>query len=271
MGFLIGRCREWLKCHKVTSQKSCAMSVININSLTQGLRGHRLKTTTWKEDCVLLRMIEGNRFLTASKIRTVLTRRIWRHITVCAVSLVVAGYHLTHWGWDEMNNISQTTFQTNVFNENVWISIKISLTFVPKGPINNIPALVQMMAWRRSGDKRLSEPMMVSLPTHICVTRPQWIKTYCDNWGRIQMRVWTYKRHPIPRPNGRAMGCLLWKFLRNGNDFTLTTISPLAATQVVDVTTSSVADDEASLVYICQHHQLRISTKIDNFVFNQQS
>ena len=46
------------------------------------------------------------------------------------------------------------------FNENVWISIKISLKFVPKGPINNIPTLVQIMAWRRSGDKPLSEPMM---------------------------------------------------------------------------------------------------------------
>ena len=60
-------------------------------------------------------------------------------------------------------------------NENVWIPIKISLKFVPKGRINNIPALVQIMAWRRPGDKPLSEPMMVSLPTHICVTRPQWV------------------------------------------------------------------------------------------------
>ena len=48
-------------------------------------------------------------------------------------------------------------------NENVWIPIKISLKFVPMGPINNIPALVQKMAWRRSGDKPLSEPMMISL------------------------------------------------------------------------------------------------------------
>ena len=32
------------------------------------------------------------------------------------------------------------------------------------------------MAWRRTGDKPLSEPMMVSLLTHICVTRPQWVK-----------------------------------------------------------------------------------------------
>ena len=45
--------------------------------------------------------------------------------------------------------------------------MKISLKFVPKGPINNIPALVQIMALRRPGDKSLSEPMMVSLLMHI--------------------------------------------------------------------------------------------------------
>ena len=67
-------------------------------------------------------------------------------------------------------------FTCILLNENVSIGIKISLKFVPKGPINNIPALVQLMAWRRSGDKPLSEPMMVSLLTHICVTRHQWVK-----------------------------------------------------------------------------------------------
>ena len=66
-------------------------------------------------------------------------------------------------------------FKCIFFNENVWISIKISLKFVLKGPINNIPALVQIMAWRRPGHKPLSEPLMVSLLTHICVTRPQWV------------------------------------------------------------------------------------------------
>ena len=40
------------------------------------------------------------------------------------------------------------------------ISIKISPKFVRKGLINNIPALVQMMAWRQSDDKPLSESMM---------------------------------------------------------------------------------------------------------------
>ena len=72
-------------------------------------------------------------------------------------------------------HLADDTFKRIFLNENVRISIKISLKFVPKGPIINNPALVQIMAGRRSGDKPLSEPMMVSLLTHICVTRPQWV------------------------------------------------------------------------------------------------
>ena len=64
-------------------------------------------------------------------------------------------------------------FKCIFLNENVSISIKISLKFVRKGPMDNIPALVQIMAWRRLGDKPLYEPMLVSLLTHTCVTRPQ--------------------------------------------------------------------------------------------------
>ena len=73
-------------------------------------------------------------------------------------------------------------FRCIFLNENTWIAINISLSFVPKGPIDNIPALVQIMAWHRSGDKPLSEPMMVSLPTHICITRPQWVNAQ-NPWG----------------------------------------------------------------------------------------
>ena len=56
--------------------------------------------------------------------------------------------------------LADDTFNRIFVNENVRISIKFSLKFVTKGPINNIPALVQIMAWRRTGDKPLSEPMM---------------------------------------------------------------------------------------------------------------
>ena len=60
-------------------------------------------------------------------------------------------------------------------NENVGISIKTSRKFVLKDQVNNISALVQIMAWRRPGDQPLSEPMMFNLLTHICVTRSQWV------------------------------------------------------------------------------------------------
>ena len=76
-------------------------------------------------------------------------------------------------------------FKSFFLNETVSIPIKISLKFVPKGPINNFPTLVQIMAWRRPGDKPLSEPMLVSLPTCICVTRPQWVNTLKpEQYGR---------------------------------------------------------------------------------------
>ena len=74
-------------------------------------------------------------------------------------------------------------------NENIWISINISLKLVPRGPINNIPTLVQVMAWRRPGDKPLTEPIVVRLLTHICVTRPQSVKCNFVN----MMRNWLFE------------------------------------------------------------------------------
>ena len=70
------------------------------------------------------------------------------------------------------------TFKRIFLTENVMISIKISLKFVLKSPINNIPALVQIMAWHWPGDKPLSGLMMVSLLPHIGVTRPQWVNKF---------------------------------------------------------------------------------------------
>ena len=81
-------------------------------------------------------------------------------------------------------------FKCISLNENVQISLTISLKFVPKVRISNIPSLVQIMAWRRPGDKSLSEPMMVYLLTHICVTRPQWVN---DNTYDILAILWLVK------------------------------------------------------------------------------
>ena len=63
--------------------------------------------------------------------------------------------------------LADNIFKCISFNEIIRISLKISLKFVPKVRISNIPALVQIMAWHQPGDKPLSEPMMVSLQMHI--------------------------------------------------------------------------------------------------------
>ena len=96
--------------------------------------------------------------------------------------LSACGITLTHWGRNQVDAIFADIFICILENENEWISPRISLTFVPKVRINNIPVLVQIMAWRRPGDKPLSEPMMVSLLTHISVTRTQWVKEYDTQW-----------------------------------------------------------------------------------------
>ena len=82
-------------------------------------------------------------------------------------------------------------FKCISLNENVWILIIISLKFVAEGQINNIPALVQSMTWRRSGDKSLSGPVMVRLPTRICGTRVRWVEgitAHLLHWGIMQSR-----------------------------------------------------------------------------------
>ena len=60
-------------------------------------------------------------------------------------------------------NLASNIFNCIFLNEKVWISIKFSLKFVPKGPIKNIPALVQVMAWRRTGGKLLPGPVLTQI------------------------------------------------------------------------------------------------------------
>ena len=125
---------------------------------------------------------------------------IFKMLRHCCMVIIVSGisnftiqsaFCLTHWDRDKIlqtDNILKCIF----LNENVLITINISLKFVPKVRINNIPALVQMMAWRRWGAKPLSEPMVVRLPMHICIIRPQWVNhTFSpDNKEKINAHGW---------------------------------------------------------------------------------
>ena len=51
-------------------------------------------------------------------------------------------------------------FKCTFLNEKNKFPIQISLKLVPRGTIDNKPTLVQVMVWRRTGDKPLPEPLM---------------------------------------------------------------------------------------------------------------
>ena len=95
-------------------------------------------------------------------------------------------------------------FKCIFLNKNVLISLKIPLKFVPKIRINNIPALVQIMAWCRPADKPSSEAMVFSLLKHLYVTRPQ-----CVN--ELRRCLILYKR----RFNDRKVYRCLYNINRN--------------------------------------------------------
>ena len=56
--------------------------------------------------------------------------------------------------------LANDIFKCIFLNDNDRILIEIALKFVPRSPINNQPILVQVMAWRRTGDKPLLEQML---------------------------------------------------------------------------------------------------------------
>ena len=103
---------------------------------------------------------------------------VWNEIISKGINTLRPGQNGRHFPGDIFKGI--------FLKENLWISIKISLKFVFNSQINNIPALVQVMAWRRRGDKPLSEPIMINLLTYICFTRPQWFNP--DTWECISVK-----------------------------------------------------------------------------------
>ena len=57
-------------------------------------------------------------------------------------------------------HLADDIFRCIFVNEKICVMIKNSLKFVPMDSVDNNPALAQMMAWRRLGDKPWSEPML---------------------------------------------------------------------------------------------------------------
>ena len=91
-------------------------------------------------------------------------------------------FFLTHWGRNKMPTISQTTLSSAFTRKKMSVfRLKFHRSLFLRVQLT-IFQHFQIMAWRRPGDKPLSEAMKVSLLTHICVARPQWFNDYNDIW-----------------------------------------------------------------------------------------
>ena len=111
-----------------------------------------------------------------------------RHLAYYDVNIMPFLSHTTWLGWPFINqnsslahlpldkmapNLADDIFMCIFMNGKFCILIRISPKFVPKVQIYNMPALVQVMAWRRTSNKPLSEPMLT-----------QFIDAYMRHWGR---------------------------------------------------------------------------------------
>ena len=115
---------------------------------------------TWINGCVNNRAAGDLRRHRAHYDVSVMYRWLWRSFKILRPRQIC-------------RHFEDDVFKCIFLNENAWIS----LNFVPKFRIDNIPALVQIMTWCQLGDKPLSEPMVICLLTDICVTLPQWVKS----------------------------------------------------------------------------------------------
>ena len=99
---------------------------------------------------------------------------------------------LTHWGWDKVTPLRRRHFRMHLLE---WKCLNLYLDFtefVPNGPINNSPSSVEIMAWRRPGDKPWSKQMMVIVPTHL-------YESLCLNKLTAHMIQWRHAAYTLFR------------------------------------------------------------------------
>ena len=133
----------------------------------------------------------------------------------------------THWGRDKMAAIFQTTF-SGAFS---WLKMyEFRLTFtwnlISSVQLTIFQHWFRFMAWRRPGDKPLSEPGMVTLLTQICVTQPQWVKAsnglYRNQVSFTHDAVWD---NIAARHNDTPPECVQHQFYYDSSAISLVAVS----------------------------------------------
>ena len=115
--------------------------------------------------------------------------------------------------------IFQMTFSKGFYSMEIykyWLGFHWIL--IPK--VKNTRALVQIMAWRRPGDKPLAELMMVSILPHICVLWRHWVirhilfaKAHLCTFGEARCYICGPHCLIIPVQFINVCGSLSWQLL----------------------------------------------------------
>ena len=85
-------------------------------------------------------------------------------------------------------HFADDTFKHILLSENIWVSIKIPLKFVPKGPINNFYVIIAV--FKTNALSHLPNYRLPSFLKNICIMRSRWgVNTilvcisYIDAWN----------------------------------------------------------------------------------------
>ena len=92
-------------------------------------------------------------------------------LTYFLVAFIIANgkADLTYPPGENGRHFADGIFKNVYMNEKFCILIRISMKFIPRGLIDNKQALVPVMAWRRTGDKPLSEPILIQfMDVYMC-------------------------------------------------------------------------------------------------------
>ena len=108
---------------------------------------------------IIIFLTSSRIFLTLHFLKFLFSGHTWCRFPT--ISIYYASPFLTHLLLNKMAAIlADDIFKCIFLNENFRISIDMSQKSVLKGPIHNKWALVQVMAWCRTGNKSLPEPML---------------------------------------------------------------------------------------------------------------
>ena len=112
----------------------------------------------------------------------------------------MAYYHWsdwTHWGWDQVTDVFQTTFSNAFFHENLKMRISntIRLIFVLKSLVDNTTALLQIMArHRKQATDHFLNQWWPKMATHIYIIRAQWVNVY-HMYPTMWNLIWLFLTH----------------------------------------------------------------------------